>query len=40
MGKGFSVKSTELARAMFIVGIEGASKEVLENGDIVDTIHR
>ncbi len=38
MGKGFSVKSTELAKAMFTVGIEGASKEVLENGDIVDII--
>ncbi|MEI6190484.1 MAG: NAD-dependent epimerase/dehydratase family protein [Chitinophagia bacterium] len=38
MGKGFSIKSTELARAMFMVGLEGASKEVLENGDIVDVI--
>jgi len=35
LGNRFSIKSTELAKAMFNVGIGGAEKEVLENKDIV-----
>lgn len=34
-GKKFSVKSTELANAMFNVGLNGADKQILENQDIL-----
>lgn len=34
-GKNTSIKSTELALAMFKVGIHGANKEVLENKDVL-----
>lgn len=35
-GKGFSIKSSEQAKAMFTVGINGANKQELENKDILD----
>lgn len=38
MGKNSSIKSTELARAMFNIGENGAKSEVLENRDILDYI--
>jgi len=38
MGKKYSIQSTELAQAMFIVGMNGASKEILENLDILNLI--
>jgi len=34
-GSKFSIKSTELAKAMFIVGLNGASKSILENHHIL-----
>lgn len=36
MGSGYSIKSTELAAAMFHVGINGCKTEVLENKDILE----
>lgn len=36
MGKNGSIKSTELAEAMFKAGIKGAESEVLENRDILN----
>ncbi|MEM9549387.1 MAG: NAD(P)H-binding protein [Bacteroidota bacterium] len=38
MGKNASIKSTELAGAMFNVGMYGAKKEILENRDILDYV--
>jgi uncharacterized protein YbjT (DUF2867 family) len=38
LGKNMSVKSTELAQAMFNTGMKGASKEVLENRDILEMV--
>ena len=38
LGKNMSVKSTELALAMFNVGLHGAEKEILENKDILKEI--
>ena len=35
LGEKFSIKSTELAEAMFKVGVAGAEKEILENKDIL-----
>lgn len=35
LGKKFSIKSTELAQAMFEAGITGAPKAILENDDIL-----
>ncbi len=35
LGNHFSIKSTELADAMFKVGVSGAGKVVLENADIL-----
>ncbi len=35
LGKNFSIRSTELASAMYRVGLVGAEKEVLENRDII-----
>lgn len=35
MGDNFSIKSTELARSMFVVGTKGADDEILENKDIL-----
>lgn len=37
-GKNMSVKSTELALAMFNVGLRGAKNEILENKDILNEI--
>jgi uncharacterized protein YbjT (DUF2867 family) len=34
-GKKFSIKSAELAKAMFYVGLNGAGKQTLENQDIL-----
>ncbi|KAK2960847.1 putative NAD-dependent epimerase/dehydratase family protein [Blattamonas nauphoetae] len=34
-GKNVTIKSTELAKAMFIAGMNGAPKEILENADIL-----
>ena len=39
-GRNTSIKSTELAEAMFLVGLHGAKKEVLENADILDELDR
>lgn len=36
-GNNFSIKSTELAKAIFKVGLNGSDKEILENRDIVLT---
>jgi uncharacterized protein YbjT (DUF2867 family) len=36
LGKKYSVTSVELANAMFNVGLNGASKQILENQDILD----
>ncbi len=38
LGSNASIKSTELARAMFTVGMNGAKKEILENKDILKTL--
>ncbi len=38
LGSKASIKSTELAKAMFIVGMNGAKKEILENKDIIKTL--
>lgn len=35
LGEKYSIKSTELANAMFNVGLNGADKEILENQDIL-----
>jgi uncharacterized protein YbjT (DUF2867 family) len=35
LGKNYSIKSTELAHAMFLVALKGAGKEILENQDIL-----
>jgi len=35
-GKNMSIKSTELAAAMFKVGVSGTDKRVLENRDILE----
>ena len=35
MGKNSSIKSTELAQAMFNVGLKGAAEEILENKQIL-----
>ncbi len=40
LGKDVSIKSTELASAMFWVGLEGAKKELLENRDILEIHER
>ena len=38
LGKNASIKSTELAHAMFIVGLGGTEKEILENRDILELL--
>lgn len=38
LGNKYSIKSTELAKAMFLVGLDGDSKEILENQDISELI--
>lgn len=38
MGNNSSIKSTELATAMFKVGLKGAEKEILENRDIINQL--
>ncbi len=37
-GKNASIKSTELAKAMFTVGLNGTDKEILENRDIIQQL--
>ena len=39
LGKKYSIKSTELANAMFHVGLNGAEREVLENREILKYIN-
>ena len=39
-GKNMSIKSTELASAMFRVGLNGAEKEILENRDILQILEK
>ena len=39
-GSNSSIKSTELARAMFNVGMGGAMTEILENKDILDYVKK
>ncbi len=38
MGKNASIKSTELATAMFNVGMNGGEQEIFENRDIFDSV--
>ncbi|QNF31399.1 hypothetical protein HUW51_01185 (plasmid) [Adhaeribacter swui] len=38
LGKKYSITSTELARAMFHVGLYGAEKQILENQDILNYV--
>ncbi len=38
-GKGYSIKSTELAEAMFKVAINGADNEIYENKDILSVLN-
>ena len=38
LGKSLSIKSTELASAIFNVGINGAKNEILENSDIFNYV--
>ena len=38
LGKKYSVKSTELAKAMFIAGTKGAEQTILENEDILHLV--
>ena len=37
-GNNASIKSTELAKAMFVVGMNGAEQEILENRDILSIL--
>ena len=39
-GKNVSIKSTELAAAMFKVGLNGAEKEILENKNILEILEQ
>lgn len=39
LGKSKSVRSTELARAMFLVGLNGNDSQVIENADIVKILN-
>ena len=36
LGKKYSIKSTELASAIFLVGLSGTQKDILENQDILE----
>jgi|TARA_R100001143_G_C3352737_1_gene130508 hypothetical protein len=38
-GDGASIKSTELAKAMFLIGINGSDSEILENREILKNIN-
>ncbi|MEL6562678.1 MAG: NAD(P)H-binding protein [Bacteroidota bacterium] len=38
-GSNASIKSTELARAMFTVGVSGTNQSILENRDIINLIN-
>jgi hypothetical protein len=38
LGKRYSIKSTELAKAMFNIGINGSQGSILENPAIIDSI--
>lgn len=38
-GKNASIKSTELAEAMFRVGMDGGNQEILENKDILEVLN-
>jgi uncharacterized protein YbjT (DUF2867 family) len=35
LGKNFSIKSTELGKAMFEIGMKGTEKKILENKDLI-----
>jgi hypothetical protein len=35
LGRNFSIKSTELGKAMFEIGIKGTDKKILENKDLI-----
>ena len=37
-GKNMSIRSTDLARAMFEVGLNGGQKQILENRDILNSL--
>jgi uncharacterized protein YbjT (DUF2867 family) len=39
LGENMSIKSTELAQAMYHVGMKGAEKEILENKDIIKELN-
>ncbi len=36
VGKNTSIKSTDLAKSMFRVGLHGSDQEILENSDILE----
>ncbi|WP_421919272.1 hypothetical protein [Marinifilum sp.] len=38
LGKTASIKSTQLARAMYEIGLRGAPKDALENKDILNVL--
>lgn len=38
MGKNASIRSTDLAKAMFTVGLHGCDQEILENSDILNLL--
>jgi len=38
MGNNYSIKSTELAKAMFRIGLQGTPEEILENRDILEQL--
>ena len=40
VGSSLSIKSTELAQAMFNVGLDGSDKETLENKDIINQLKK
>jgi len=40
LGKNLSIKSTELSKAMFEIGIKGTDKEILENKDVIHYLEK
>lgn len=40
LGKNASIKSTELAKAMFKVGLDGGNQETFENRDILEILNK
>ncbi len=40
LGRNFSIKSTELSKAIFEIGINGTDKKILENKDVIHYLER